>query len=255
MQDPIDLARRALAAMDLTRLEDDDTADRIRALCGSADTPFGAPAAVCVQPEFVVTAREALARIGLGAVRVATVVNFPDGAADMARAVRETRRALGAGADEIDAVFPWRALLAGDADSGRALVSACKDACGGRTLKVILETGELREPKPIRRASDIAIASGADFIKTSTGKVAVNATPDAARIMLEAIRDAGGRCGFKAAGGIRRLEDAGIYFALADDILGPGWATPARFRLGASALLGEVLRELGHAPGIGADVH
>lgn len=255
MTDRTALAHRVLAAMDLTRLADSDTPERIEALCASADTPWGRPAAVCVHPEFVATARAALARPGLVGVRVATVVNFPDGADDADRAAYEIRRALAAGADEIDAVLPWRSFRAGHHAAAARFVRACRDACGERTLKLILETGELRDDGLIERASELAIAGGADFIKTSTGKVPVNATPSAARIMLETIRGSGGRCGFKAAGGIRTLDEAAQYFVLADAILGPDWATPARFRLGASALLGDVLGALGGARTPSADTY
>ena len=240
MSDLSSLARRALAALDLTSLDENDTPARIDALCAAAALPQGAPAALCVYPEFILAVRIGLERRGLGAVRIATVVNFPDGSSDVARAERETRRALGAGADEIDLVLPYAALLAGDTATGARMVAACKAACGERVLKVILETGVLGEPEPIRRASLLAIDAGADFIKTSTGKVAVNATPAAAEVMLEAIHERGGRVGFKAAGGIRTVADAGVYFALADGLLGADWATPARFRLGASALLGDI---------------
>jgi deoxyribose-phosphate aldolase len=243
-----DLARRALAALDLTSLGEDDTPATIEALCASAVGAGGPPAAVCVYPEHVTTARRALEACSVAAVRVATVTNFPDGAADAARASRETRRAVAAGADEIDVVFPWRLLRGGDAAGGSALVAACREAARGRVLKVILETGELQEPTLIRTASELALAAGADFIKTSTGKVPINATPASARVMLEAIRDHG-HGGFKAAGGVRRLEDAATYFALADEILGPGWATPARFRIGASGLLSDLRAVLaGEAP-------
>lgn len=243
-----DLARRALAALDLTSLGEDDTPATIEALCASAVGAGGPPAAICIYPEHVTTARRALEARGLNAVRVATVANFPDGAADAARASRETRRAVAAGADEIDVVLPWRALRAGDEAGGSVLVAACREAAPGRVLKVILETGELQEPMLIRTASELALAAGADFIKTSTGKVPVNATPAAARVMLEAIRDHG-RGGFKAAGGVRQIEDAAAYFALADEILGPGWATPARFRIGASGLLADLRAALaGEAP-------
>ena len=248
MHDRTALARRALAAMDLTSLGEDDTPAMARALCVAAGTPWGAPAALCVHPELVATVREALAAAGLERVAVATVANFPDGAADAGRAVREVRRALTAGADEVDVVFPYRALMAGDAAAGATLLQRCREVQGGRyVLKAILETGMLAEPALVRRAADIAIAAGVDFIKTSTGKVAVNATPAAAQAMLQAIHEHGGSCGFKAAGGIRALDDAAAYFALADRILGPEWAVPARFRLGASRLLDEVLATLAAA--------
>lgn len=239
------LARRVLAALDLTTLGEDDTPVQVAALCARARTPFGAVAAVCVYPEHVAACRARLDAGGAPPVRVATVTNFPDGAADPARAVRETRRAIAVGAQEIDVVFPWRALLAGDAGVGARLVADCREAMpADATLKVILETGELRDADAIRRASDIALANGADFLKTSTGKVPVNATPEAARIMLDAIVASGRPCGLKVAGGVRRVADAAAYFELVDAAMGSDWATPARFRIGASALLDDVLAQL-----------
>jgi deoxyribose-phosphate aldolase len=233
-------ARRALAVLDLTSLGEDDTPARIESLCAQTAGPGGAPAAVCVYPEHIATARRALDALGLPVVRVATVANFPEGSDDAGRASRETRRAVAAGADEVDVVFPWRAWLAGDAECGARLVEACRAVATGRVLKVILETGELASPELIRSASLAALDAGADFIKTSTGKVAVNSTPAAARVMLEAIRARGGQAGFKAAGGVRSVADAAVYLELADEVLGAGWATPQRFRIGASALLTEI---------------
>lgn len=237
------LALRAIPLLDLTSLGDDDTAGTIERLCAAADGPGGTPAAVCVYPEHIGTARRALDARGLSRVKVATVANFPDGGTDVERARRETRRAVAAGADEVDVVLPWRAWLSGDESIARRLVEACRQAAAGRILKVILETGELRDAAVIRAASLAALDAGADFIKTSTGKVAVNATPAAARVMLEAIRERG-RGGFKAAGGVRTVGDVAAYLALADAVLGEGWVGPARFRIGASALLGELRRAL-----------
>jgi len=237
-------AQRALAALDLTSLDESDTPERIRALCAKARTRHGDVAAVCVYSEHVVAAKQQLTASG-GQVRVATVVNFPDGSADVARAERETRRAIAAGADEVDVVFPWRALVAGDAAVGACLVAACKAAMpAGTLLKVILETGELSDAALIRCASEIALAHGADFLKSSTGKVPVNATPFAAAIMLEAIRHAHSECGLKVAGGVRRVNDAALYFELADRMMGAEWATPTRFRIGASGLLDDILAVL-----------
>lgn len=241
MSDLAALARRALAAMDLTRLESNDTAAQIGAFCQRALTPFGPPAAICVYPEHVATARTVLDQLGLPSVPIAAVANFPDGSTELARVRSEIASARAEGAAEIDLVMPWRTLLAGDEAAVRALLDAARAATGDARLKTILETGELVDADIIRRASLIAIDCGADFIKTSTGKVPVNATPEAARITLTAIRDCGGRCGFKAAGGIRSVAEAAVYFALADELLGPDWATPAHFRLGASALLDGVL--------------
>ncbi|QTP57393.1 deoxyribose-phosphate aldolase [Billgrantia antri] len=239
-------ARQALALMDLTSLNDDDSEAVIRDLCARANTPAGHPAAVCIYPAFVRTAREALAEQGLaGTVKVATVTNFPHGEADIERAAAETRAAIAAGADEVDVVFPYRALMAGDAEVGRELVAACKRECGDAVLKVILETGELKEAGLIERAGMLAIDGGADFLKTSTGKVAVNATLDAAKILLTAIKASGSDVGFKAAGGVRAAEDAAAYLRLAEQVMGADWITPAHFRFGASGLLGSLLETLG----------
>ncbi len=236
-------ASRVLGLLDLTSLGEDDTPARIRTLCAAARSAHGLPAAVCIYPEHITTAREALAG---AAVKVATVVNFPEGADDPQRIARETRRAIAAGADEIDMVLPWRALQAGDAARARAGVDACRSACGpGIALKLILETGALGTPKLIREASELGLDAGVDFLKTSTGKVAVNATPEAAAVMLDAIAARGGRCGFKAAGGIRTLVDARVYLELAQARLGAEWVDPARFRIGASALFDALLAELG----------
>lgn len=238
-------ARQALSMMDLTTLNSTDTPAKVAALCASANTAFGAPAAICVYPELIVSARQALDAQGLTQVKVATVTNFPDGSEDLARAVRETERAVAAGADEVDVVFPYRALMAGNAELGAELVAACKQACGNQAqLKVIIESGELATPALIRQASEICIQAGADFIKTSTGKVPVNATLEAAEIMLSAIRDSGKACGFKAAGGVRSAAEAQAYLQLAADILGQEWVTPAHFRFGASSLLGSLVATL-----------
>lgn len=242
-----DNARLALQLMDLTSLNDTDTDAVIENLCSQAKTPEGHPAAVCVYPAFIGTARKALAALGLDDVRVATVTNFPHGSGQVDAAEAETRQAVTAGADEVDVVFPYQALIAGNSDVGRDLVKRCKSACGDSAqLKVIIETGELKTPELIRQASDIAIAAGADFIKTSTGKVAVNATPDAARIMLQAIRDSGRDVGFKAAGGVRNAEDATEYLDMARNIMGVDWVNASHFRFGASSLLGNLLNTLGH---------
>jgi deoxyribose-phosphate aldolase len=241
-------ALKALHLVDLTSLNDDDTDAAIEALAATADTPVGTPAALCVYPRFVGVARAALAARDL-ALPIATVTNFPHGAADPAAAARETADAVALGADEIDVVFPYRALLAGDAQVGRELVAQSRAAAAGRCLKVILETGELRDAALIRHASEIAIDAGADFIKTSTGKVSVNATLDAAAAMLATIRDAGRPVGFKAAGGVRSAQEAAAYLALAERELGPGYTVPATFRFGASSLLASLLATLGHGAG------
>jgi deoxyribose-phosphate aldolase len=170
------------------------------------------------------------------------VINFPAGGEDCARATDDTAEALRDGADEIDLVLPYRAFLRGDADTARDMVEAVRDTCGAACLKVILETGEIADPEAIRRASRLALEAGADFLKTSTGKSSVSATPDAAEAMLAEIRTSGRAAGLKVSGGLRSVADAAAYLALADRIMGPDWAGPRTFRLGASSLFGALMQ-------------
>lgn len=241
-------AKRALSLMDLTTLNDNDTDEKVIALCQQAKTAFGTPAAICVYPRFVPIARKTLKAVGIDLVKIATVTNFPHGNDDIEIAVTETKAAVAYGADEVDVVFPYKALIAGNEQIGFDLVAACKSVCAenGVLLKVIIETGELQTEALIRQASEIAIRAGADFIKTSTGKVAVNATLESARIMLETIRDLGvaERVGFKAAGGVKTAEEAAQYLSLVTSILGNEWVNTQHFRFGASSLLANLLATL-----------
>jgi deoxyribose-phosphate aldolase len=243
-------ARRILPLIDLTSLNDDDNAATIERLCAQAVTSHGPVAAVCVNPPFVAQARRLLAGTG---IRVATVANFPQGRADVAVAAAETAEAVSTGAQEVDVVMPFEAWLAGERTATRELIEACKAACRNKArLKVILETAVLGTPAKVAAATRDVIAAGADFVKTSTGKGPGGATIEAAEAMLGEVREAGGTVGFKAAGGIRTVEQAAAYLALAERILGPAWATPAHFRFGASSLLNDVLQRLGGDPGEGA---
>ncbi|EEE45496.2 deoxyribose-phosphate aldolase [Roseibium alexandrii] len=240
MTDMIETAKRALGLVDLTNLNDDCTAEDITALTNRTVTPYGAVAAVCVWPRFVAQAVKELAGTG---VKVATVVNFPAGGEDTQAVVAETRQAIADGADEIDLVMPYRTFVEGRKGFAEEQIIQVKAAIPEPAiLKVILETGEIKDPLLIHAASNVAIAAGADFIKTSTGKVAVNATLEAAEIMLTAIeearRDNAERViGFKPAGGIKTASDAAAYLALADKIMGHNWVSASTFRFGASGLL------------------
>jgi deoxyribose-phosphate aldolase len=240
-------AIRALQLMDLTTLNDDDTNEKIIALCQSANTPAGTPASVCIYPQFISVARQTLSEQGTPDIKIATVTNFPHGNHHIGVAVSETRDAIEKGADEVDVVFPYRALMAGDEDTGFELVKQCKAVCGDKLLKVIIESGELKTEALIKKASEISIRAGADFIKTSTGKVPVNATPESARMMMEVIRDLGvvDRVGFKASGGVRTAEEAAHYLAIADEILGKENVDRRHYRFGASSLLNNLLSTLG----------
>jgi deoxyribose-phosphate aldolase len=240
---PSGAAARVLPLLDLTSLNDDDTPERIEALCDKAVTSAGRVAAVCIHLPFVGLASRRLAGTG---VRVATVVDFPGGSGDPGRIAAETAEAVASGAGEIDMVIPWRALAAGDRAAVRASLAACRSACAGRVMKAILETGGLDDAGLISAACEEALAGGADFLKTSTGKLQPAATPEAAALMLSAIRGSGASVGFKAAGGIRDLASAVVYLDLADRIMGPGWASPGTFRFGASGLLDALLAELGN---------
>ena len=247
MPDLQQAAQQALQLMDLTTLNDNDTDAIVIALCRQAKTLAGNTAAVCVYPRFVPVARKTLREIGAPEIKVATVTNFPHGNDDIEIAVAETRAAVAYGADEVDVVFPFRALKAGNAEVGFELVKACKAVCGEQVLlKVIIESGELKTPELIRTASEIAIAAGADFIKTSTGKVPVNATPEEAKIMLQVIKEKNPAVGFKAAGGVKNAAQAADYLALAASVLGEEWISARTFRFGASSLLADLLKTLGY---------
>jgi deoxyribose-phosphate aldolase len=236
-----ELARRLIAVTDLTSLNESDDDRSTRDLARLALSSPVKPAAICIWARCLPAARDALR----GAIPLCAVANFPDGASDPEAAAAQSAAAVAGGAAEVDVVFPYRALLAGNEGAGRDLVRACREACASRALlKVILETGQLPGPGHIRRAAQIAVEGGAQFLKTSTGKTGTGATPEAAAVLLEVIAQAARRgtaIGFKASGGIRTIGDARVYLDLFDATFGPGSATAANFRIGASALFKELL--------------
>jgi deoxyribose-phosphate aldolase len=236
-------AKRALGLLDLTSLNDNDTDETVVSLCRKAHGEFGHTAAVCIWPRFVKLSKKELEGTP---VRIATVVNFPHGGTDIDATVAETKQAIADGADEIDVVLPYKAFMSGDKESARALLKATREACKGKTLKVIIESGVLAHADTIADASRLSIECGADFIKTSTGKTPVSATPEAANVMLEVIRDSGKPVGFKASGGVRTTEQAVEYMTLADKIMGPKWISPKTFRFGASGLRDSLLASMGY---------
>ncbi|MGO1617572.1 MAG: deoxyribose-phosphate aldolase [Oceanisphaera sp.] len=241
------VAEQAIGLMDLTSLNDDDTEQSIQGLCQQATTPVGCVAAICVYPRFIATVAQELERLNISQqVAIATVVNFPHGDHSVKQVEQDITAAIAAGAHEIDLVLPYRQLIAGDTDAALAMVRAGKALCikSDVSLKVIIESGELNTASLTRQASELAIAGGADFIKTSTGKVAVNATLAATEVILTAIRDSKQDVGFKAAGGVRTTEEALQYMQLAQQIMGAEWITPTHFRFGASSLLAQLLNTL-----------
>lgn len=238
----VQTAALALACLDLTNLDEDCDAEAVEQLCASAVTRHGPVAAVCVWPEFVAQAKSLLHGTP---VRVATVVNFPSGQESIAEVRRMTAQAIADGADEIDMVIPWDDVLEGHAGVVAPTVRSVKSVAGGATLKAILETGMLDTTEMITTAAQEAITGGADFLKTSTGKVSVNATPKAARTVLEVIRESGKAVGFKPSGGVRTTEVAAEYIDLANEVMGEeGWVTPETFRIGSARLLDDLLAVL-----------
>jgi deoxyribose-phosphate aldolase len=243
-----DVARLAISLLDLTDLGDDTNADAAEALCKRARD--AGVAAVCVWPAYVRLCVDAVAGTD---IRVATVVNFPSGEEPEGDVLSMTRLALDDGADEIDVVLPYRSWLGGDEEVATRVLDGVRDlvteradhSAGPGIVKVIIESGELPDQAAIDRATHFAIAHGADFVKTSTGKSAVSATPEAAEIILEAIELSGLPVGFKASGGIRSVGDARVYLELAERIMGEGWISPDTFRFGASAVLDDLAAAAG----------
>ena len=243
--------RLAIACMDLTTLEGKDSEGRVRSLCARAirpaphlDTP--SVAAVCVYPNLVRVAKEALRGSGVKVASVATA--FPSGLSSREVRLLDVGAAIAAGADEIDMDIDRGAFLSGKRDGIYDEIVALKAACGPDVhLKVILETGELVTYDNVRKASDLALEAGADVIKTSTGKVGTNATYPVAVAMCEAIRDynrrTGRRVGLKVAGGVRTTKQALTYLVIVKETLGPAWLTPEYFRIGASSLLDDLLMQ------------
>ena len=241
----------AISCCDLTSLEDSDTPEKIATLAARAlrldpdDDTIPHVAALCTWPRFVADAARVLADSD---VKVASVAaDFPSGRAPVTDKVDEIRGALRLGADEIDAVINRSLLLSGRDRAVYDEVVAFREATGASTLKVIIETGELKDRDTVRRAALIAMAGGADMIKTSTGKIQPGATPTAVAVLAEAIKDfvaeTGRDVGLKVAGGIRRTDHALYYMDLVECILGERWMTPGLFRVGASSLLEDLLEQ------------
>ncbi len=241
----------AVRMIDLTTLEGADTPGKVRAMCAKARRPDPADpavppvAAVCVYPDLVTVAVAELAGSTVGVASVATA--FPSGRASLAVKLADTADAVAAGATEVDMVIDRGAFLAGRYGQVYEEIVAVREACGDAHLKVILETGELVTLDNVARASWLAMLAGADFIKTSTGKVSPASTPPVALVMLTAVRDyaqmTGHRVGVKVAGGIRTAKDAVRYLVLVNETAGADWLTPDLFRIGASSLLNDLLMQ------------
>ena len=245
------ILRNILGMLDLTTLEGSDTRAKVKQLCKDArfstiEKEFPDAAAVCIYPALLAVARKELRGSG---IRLASVAGgFPAGQTSLHVKLEEIRFAIDEGAGEIDTVISRGKLIEGNYSEVYDELSAIREACGTRCLKVILETGELPSVQLIRKASEISILAGADFIKTSTGKIATGATPAAFLVMLDTIREylekTGKTVGIKAAGGVRSPGQALLYATLFTDVLGEQMLRPAFFRIGASSLAGEIVKSL-----------
>lgn len=235
-------AQQLVSLLDLTSLNETDTEQIIKALCQKAHTPLGDVAAVCIYPQFV---KVAASELQASRIKIATVCNFPAGDLSIEATLDEVHYALDRGAHEIDVVMPYQKFLKGDVDYVSDFLVQVRHACALETLKVILETGELQQKDLINRAATIAINAGANFIKTSTGKVKTGATIEAATAILAAIKAAKNTVvGIKISGGVRTQTQAKTYLSLIAKEMGEGWISPKTVRFGASALLDDIIHQL-----------
>ncbi len=249
MQDKKEIFRNCFASLDLTTLRPEDTPSSIKALVAKVSNlqkeypTYPLPASICVYPNFAAVVRDTRPSKELDVTCVAGC--FPSSQSYLEVKLHEVKLALENGADEIDVVLALNAFLDGDENRARNEIRAFRELTVGKTLKVILETGVLKTPELIRSASLLAMEEGADFIKTSTGKVAVNATPEAARVMCEAIREyyltSGRKVGFKASGGVSTADEALVYWNIAEEVLGEEWLSKKYFRLGVSRLANSLM--------------
>lgn len=235
------LARAIFSLIDLTSLNTSDNADTIAALCAKANRHAQHVAAVCVYPAFVPLAAQLLAKTP---VKIATVVNFPAGTDSLASVITTVKHAIIAGADEIDLVLPYQAYLAGETRGVTEFINACKTAAPAQLLKVILETGALPNDATITAMSELAMTAGADFLKTSTGKIAQGATLNAAACMLDVIKKSTKPVGLKVSGGIKTPQQAFDYMQLVESTMGSKWLTSDHFRIGASQLVDSLLNKI-----------
>ncbi len=250
----VEALKMAMSMCDLTTLEAKDTPGKVKQMCRKAISPLEsmsdipAVAAVCVYPNMIAIAKKALGDSGVKVASVATA--FPSGMSNQKFKIEETKWAVAQGADEIDMVISRGKFLAGEYAFVADEIAAVKEACGDAHLKVILETGELSTLDNVRKASDIAMDAGADFIKTSTGKEPTNATLPVSLVMVRAIREyaqqTGMAVGFKPAGGIRTAKQSLDWLAMLKEELGLSWTRAELFRFGASGLLGDIERQLEH---------
>lgn len=238
--DNVESAKTLIGLLDLTTLNDNDNNETVENLCKKATGKYGNTASVCIYPQFISYAKSILPEN----FKIATVINFPKGLANNTILEREIISAISYGADELDVVLPYRTFLEGDVDFCKEYLDIARETCQEKILKIIIETGELKDILAIKKATQLCIDANADFVKTSTGKTPVSATPEAANAILETIAQSGKPVGFKASGGIKTLYDAKAYLTLAQSIMGNDWVSPSTFRIGASSLLNDLIKTI-----------
>lgn len=236
-----DVAKHLIPCIDLTLLSNSSTSADVMVLCEQAQTAHGNVATVCVFPQWIEVAKPALQGVG---IEIATVVNFPKPTLSIDECQRDIETAIAKGADEIDLVMPYDLLAQGGQSRVAKILKRCRDTSQGHVLKVIIESGELGSDGLIRTASELVVDSGADFVKTSTGKTEVGATLQAAESILTVLKNSGTNTGLKLSGGIRTMLSAYEYVQLVERYLGDQWQQPARFRIGASQLLQDIIRQI-----------
>lgn len=241
--DNVTAAKELIGLLDLTSLNKDDTETSISKLCQKAQTPYGNTAAVCIYPKFISLAKQKLQGTD---IKIATVVNFPQGGNNFDILAQEVWYALSQEADEIDAVLPYRDFLAGNMNVVNDFFTTLLTQINPKKtpLKIIIESGELAHAGKIANATKLCIGKGASFVKTSTGKSKISATPEAANIILETIASGRRNVGFKASGGIKTTEDAKQYLTLANSIMGGKWINKKNLRIGASSLLDDLIQTI-----------
>ena len=233
-------AKLLIECLDLTSLGDKDKNETIHALCQKAVTDHGSVASVCIYPQFINYAKNILPEN----FKIATVINFPQGLANNTLMEKESLSAIEYGADELDIVFPYQTFLSGDIDFCKEYLDIARETCPDKILKIIIESGELKTIENIKKATQLCIDADVNFVKTSTGKTKVSATPQAANAILETIAKSGKNIGFKASGGIKTMYDAKTYLTLAQSIMGTNWVNSSHFRIGASSLLDDLIKTI-----------
>lgn len=234
------LVQKLISSLDLTSLNQSDTEKDITSLCQKAQTVYEKVSAVCVYPQFISLAKNLLKNTGIS---IATVINFPQGNSDISAIKTQLLNSINFGADEIDAVFPYHDFLCGNIEICKTFLDTLTQNKIGKKIKIILESGAFIEQQKLQQACSLCLKYDIDFLKTSTGKTPVSATPQAAETIINAIKSASANVGIKVSGGIKTFDQAAQYYNIIKTTMGENWISPQHFRIGASSLLDNLLQE------------